>query len=97
MSFYRKKDIVKYAIILFLALCNQFSVAQENNNENLFNSNIGVFTPTNFLDSLTYSNEEIILNKYLGNFFLGERMYFSKQQYQDYLFNKQFQEYWKRY
>ena len=68
MSFYRKKDIVKYAIILFLALCNQFSVAQENNNENLFNSNIGVFTPTNFLDSLTYSNEEIILNKYLGNF-----------------------------
>ncbi len=96
MSFFQKNYVVKYAIILFLALCNQFLFAQENNNNtSLFDSNFGFFSPSNFSDSLNYSNEEIILNKYLGDFFLGERMYFSKQQYQSYLFNKQFQEYWK--
>ena len=95
MSFFQKNHVVKYAIILFLALCNQFLFAQENNNTSLFNSNFGFFSPSNFSDSLNYSNEEIILNKYLGDFFLGKRMYFSKQEYQSYLFNKQFQEYWK--
>ena len=94
MNFYPKNEIVKHAIILFLALVSQFSFSQENN-ESLFDSNIVFFTPSNLFDSLSYNNEEIIINKHLGDFFLGERAYFSKDQYQNYLFNKQFQDYWK--
>ena len=95
MNLYPKNKIVKYVIILFLALISQFSFSQENSNEGLFNSNIFFFNPSNLFDSLSYNNEEIIINKHLGEFFLGKRVYFSKEQYQNYLFNKQFQDYWK--
>ncbi len=97
MIFIKKNNFSKNAIFLFLALLFQSSFSQENiNNQISFNPNIGIFNPTNFLDSLSYNNNnEIILNQYIGDIFFGNRIYFSQEQYQNYLFNKQFQEYWK--
>ena len=96
MIFIKKNNFSKNAIFLFLALLFQSSFSQENSNNQIsFNPNIGIFNPTNFLDSLSYNNNEIILNQYIGDIFFGNRIYFSQEQYQNYLFNKQFQEYWK--
>ena len=94
MSFFQKSYFIKYFIFLIFSFLSENILAQDENSidENL---SIELLTPTNFIDSLSYNNNEIILNKFIGNFFLGERFYFSQQQYQNYLFNKQFQDYWK--
>ena len=94
MIFFQKRYFIKYFIFLIFSFFSENILAQEDNSID-DNLSIDLLTPTNFIDSLSYNNNEIILNKFIGNFFLGERFYFSQQQYQNYLFNKQFQDYWK--
>ena len=94
MNFIQKNNIFKYTIFVFFWFGYNLSFSQHNN----FPSNnfkLDPLFPSLFLDSLSYENNEIILNRYFGNIFLGERQYFTKDQYENYLFNKQFQDYWK--
>ena len=93
-EFFQKSYFIKYFIFLIFSFFSENILAQDDNSVGN-NLSIDFLTPTNFIDSLSYNNNEIIFNKYIGNFFLGERLYFSQKQYQNYLFNKQFQEYWK--
>ena len=94
MNFIQKNNIFKSTIFVFFWFGYNLSFSQHNN----FPSNnfkLDPLFPSLFLDSLSYENNEIILNRYFGNIFLGERQYFTKDQYENYLFNKQFQDYWK--
>ena len=94
MNFIQKNNIFKYTIFVFFWFGYNLSFSQ-NNNFPSDNFKLDPLFPSLFLDSLSYENNEIILNRYFGNIFLGERQYFTKDQYENYLFNKQFQDYWK--
>ena len=94
MNFIQKNNIFKYTIFFFFWFGYNLSFSQ-NNNFPSNNFKLDPLFPSLFLDSLSYENNEIILNRYFGNIFLGERQYFTKDQYENYLFNKQFQDYWK--
>ena len=94
MNFIQKNNIFKYTIFVFFWFGYNLSFSQ-NNNFPSNNFKLDPLFPSLFLDSLSYENNEIILNRYFGNIFLGERQYFTKDQYENYLFNKQFQDYWK--
>ena len=94
MNFIQKNNIFKYTIFVFFWFGYNLSFSQ-NNNFPSDNFKLDPLFPSLFLDSLSYENNEIILNRYFGNIFLGERKYFTKDQYENYLFNKQFQDYWK--
>ena len=94
MNFIQKNNIFKYTILVFFWFGNNLSFSQ-NNNFPSDNFKLDPLFPSLFLDSLSYENNEVILNRYFGNIFLGERQYFTKDQYENYLFNKQFQDYWK--
>tara|TARA_B100001057_G_scaffold353264_1_gene355095 strand:+ start:5110 stop:12201 length:7092 start_codon:yes stop_codon:yes gene_type:complete len=94
LNFLQKNNIFKYAIVVFFWFGFNLSFSQINK----FSSNnfeLDPLFPSLFLDSLSYENNEIIINSYFGNIFLGEKQYFTRDQYENYLFNKQFQDYWK--
>ena len=93
MNFIQKNNIFKYTIFFFWFGYNLSFSQHDNFPSNNFK--LDPLFPSLFLDSLSYENNEIILNRYFGNIFLGERQYFTKDQYENYLFNKQFQDYWK--
>ncbi len=75
MSFFQKSYFIKYFIFLIFSFSTENILAQDDNSVGN-NLSIDFLTPTNFIDSLSYNNNEIIFNKYIGNFFLGERKYY---------------------
>ena len=77
MNFIQKNNIFKYTIFVFFWFGYNLSFSQ-NNNFPSNNFKLDPLFPSLFLDSLSYENNEIILNRYFGNIFLGERQYLLK-------------------
>ena len=72
--------------------------SQEDSLSNINSNSNWLLIPSNVSDSTQYDHntESILITKYVGNHPVSIPTYFSIEEYQDYLFNLRFNEYWKK-
>ena len=95
ISCLKNKQIILLTLFCF---CCGFLFSQQDSIISLPENSEWLNAPANITDSIEYdyNTETIFITKYVGGHPISTPQYFSTNEYQDYLFNKKFNEYWKQ-
>ena len=95
ISCLKNKQIILLTLFCF---CCGFLFSQQDSIISLPENSEWLNVPANITDSIEYdyNTETHFITKYVGGHPISTPQYFSTNEYQDYLFNKKFNEYWKQ-
>ena len=95
MPFFKNTQSLLLTLFYF---CCGFVFSQQDSLISLPQNSEWLNAPVNIVDSTEYDykTETIFITKYVGGHPISTPQYFSANEYQQYLFNKKFDEYWKQ-
>ena len=91
----KNKQIILLTLFYF---CCGFLFSQQDSIISFPENSEWLNDPINIVDSIEYdyNTETIFITKYVGGHPISIAQYFSTLEYQEYLFNQKFNEYWKQ-